>query len=71
MTSVEEFLSSYTPQVQELVQKTRVLIQKTLPNALEFVDAALKNNRLWLQPKIRLDLVCAIAPYKTYLNIIL
>ena len=69
MTSVEEFLSSYTPQVQELVQKTRVLIQKTIPNALEFVDVPSKIIAYGYSPKYA-DLVCAIAPYKTYLNII-
>lgn len=62
MTSVEEFLSSYTPQVKELVQKTT-------PNALEIVDAPSKIIAYAYSPKYA-DLICAIAPYKTYLNII-
>jgi hypothetical protein len=69
VTSAEEFLSNYSPKVRELAYKTRALIQKIIPNAQEFVDPPSKIIAYGCSPKYA-NLICAIAPYKTYVNLI-
>ena len=64
-----EFLGQYTPEVQELVLKTRTLVSRQLPGAQEMVDIPSKIIAYGYGPKYK-DLVCAIAPYKGYINLI-
>ncbi len=68
MSSVDEFLSKYPPEIGELAFQTRALIQKLLPDVLEMVDPSSKIIAYGYSPKYA-DLICAIAPYKTYLNL--
>jgi hypothetical protein len=67
--SFQEFLSSYSPQVQELALHICALIHRVLPNALEIVDKPSKIIAYGYSPKYS-DLICAIAPYKTHVNLI-
>lgn len=69
MDASEEFLSPYPPSVQALAKKAKILIQMTIPDATEYVDVSSKIAAYGFSPKYA-DLVCAVAPYKTYVNLI-
>ena len=64
-----DFMGQYTKKVQELIHKTRTLISRLLPGAQEMVDSPSKVIAYGFSPKYK-DLVCAIAPYKEYINLI-
>lgn len=68
-TTAEEFLAAYSPEVRELALQTRALVFESLPDAIEFVDPPSKIIAYGFSSKYA-DLVCAIAPYKTYVNLI-
>lgn len=68
-TPAEEFLAAYSPEVRDLALKTRALVQEVIPTALEIVDPPSKIIAYGFSRKYA-DLVCAIAPYKTYINLI-
>lgn len=70
MVEFEEFLSSYPLNVQLLAKRAQALIEKTIPDVQEFVDAPSKIVAYGFSPKYT-DLVCAIAPYKNYINLML
>jgi len=65
----EEFLSTYSPAVKVLVFKTRRLIHRLIHEVFEMVDASSKIVGCGYSPKYA-DLICAIAPYRTYINLI-
>jgi len=65
----EEFLSRYSPAVKVLAFETRSLIRRLIPEAFEMVDAPSKIVAYGYSPKYA-DLICAIAPYRTYINLI-
>jgi hypothetical protein len=67
--SLGEFLSPYTPDVRELVLKARHLVMDVLPEAIELVDPPSKIVGYGYGRRYA-DLVCAIAPYKSYVNLI-
>jgi hypothetical protein len=64
-----DFMGQYTLEVQELIYKIRTLISSQLPGATEIVDNPSKIIAYGYSPKYK-DLVCAIAPYQGYLNLI-
>ena len=68
-TSLEEFLASNIPEVRQLVLKTRALVLTVIPQAIEQVDPPSKIIAYGFGLKYG-DLICAIAPYKTYVNLI-
>jgi hypothetical protein len=68
-TTFEQFLSSYSPEVQELALQTRKLVLEVIPKALEMVDPPSKIIAYGFSSRYA-DLVCAIAPYKSYVNLI-
>jgi len=55
--------------VKVLAFETRRLIQRLIPEAFEMVDAPSRIVAYGYSPKYA-DLICAIAPYSTYLNLI-
>jgi hypothetical protein len=67
--SVEEFLTTFTPEVFQLALKTRQLVLETLPGILEMVDPPSKIIAYGSSRKYY-DLICAIAPYKAHDNLI-
>jgi len=67
--SLEEFLISYNPEIRQLVLKTRALVLDVIPQAIEQVDPPSKIIAYGFGSKYA-DLICAIAPYKTYINLI-
>lgn len=67
--SLEQFLAQYPPEVRDLALQTRALILDALPGAVELVDAPSRIIAYGYGKKYA-DLVCAIQPYKTYLNLI-
>jgi len=62
-------LSRYSPAVKVLAFETRSLIRRLIPEAFEMVDAPSKIVAYGYSPKYA-DLICAIAPYRTYINLI-
>ncbi len=67
--SFSEFLSRFSPEVINLAARIRAIILETIPDVLEIVDppsgiAAYGFGRKYSH------LVCAIAPYKSSLNLI-
>src|SRR4030067_2414955 len=68
-TALEEFLASNIPEVRQLVLKTRALVLTVIPQAIEQVDPPSKIIAYGFGLKYA-DLICAIAPYKTYINLI-
>ena len=67
--SPEEFLSSYSPEIQQLALKARALVLETIPGVLEMVDPPSKIIAYGFSPRYA-DLVCAIAPYTGHVNLI-
>lgn len=69
MTELDSFLSLYSPEVRALALQTRALVLDALPGAIEMVDPPSKIIAYGYSIKYA-DLVCAIQPQKTYLNLI-
>jgi hypothetical protein len=67
--SVNEFLASYSPEVQALAWHIRALVLEAIPGVVEVVDPPSKIIAYGFGLKFA-DLICAIAPYGTYLNLI-
>jgi len=67
--TLDEFLSSYTLEVQALVMQTRAVVLEVLSGAEEQVDPPSKIIAYGYGKRYA-DLVCAIAPYKSYVNLI-
>ena len=68
-STIEDFLAPYNPEVCDLVWKTRALVLAVIPQAIEQVDKPSKIIAYGFGLKYA-DLICAIAPYKTYVNLI-
>jgi len=66
--NLEEFLAQYSPVVRELALKTRALILSAFPGALEMVDPPSKIIA-YGRGRSYADLVCAIAPFAAYVNL--
>ena len=64
-TGIQAFLASYPPEVRDLALKLRALVFEVIPNALEHVDADDKIIGYGLSLK-KADIICAIAPYTSY-----
>jgi len=67
--TAEEFLSSYSPQVQQLAWQARALVLEAIPGVQEIVDPPSKIIAYGFSPRYT-DLVCAIAPYTGHVNLI-
>ena len=64
-----EFLGDYSPEVQVLIHQVRTMLASELPGVQEIVDIPSNIIAYGYTPKYK-DLVCAIAPYKGYINLI-
>ena len=64
-----EYLSRFDPEIHDLAARMRAIIMETIPNAQEMVDPPSGIVAYGFGKKYS-HLVCAIAPYKTYLNLI-
>ena len=69
-TALEEFLDSSTPEVRALALKTRQLILDVILEAEEVVDPPSRIIAYGFGRKYS-DLICSIAPYKAYVNLII
>ena len=69
MDEFESFMQSYSEAVAALAYAARNFLKDILPDSIEIVDAPSKIIAYGFSPKYA-DLICAIAPYKTYINII-
>lgn len=67
-TSLDAFLVQYSSQVQELVRQLRILVLEVFPDAIEQVDPPTKIIAYGFGVGYA-QLVCAIAPYKSYTNL--
>ena len=67
--ALTEFLEHYPAEIRALVFETRSLILSVIPNAVELVDPPSKIIAYGLGQKYA-DLICAIAPYAKYINLI-
>lgn len=67
--SLEDFLKTYPPEIGELAFSTRSLILRVVPDAVEIVDPPSKIIAYGFGQKYA-DLICAIAPYPKYINLI-
>lgn len=66
--TLEEFLAPYSPEVKDLVMQARLRVNDTIPGLIEIVDPPSKIIAFGFSSRYR-DLVCAIALYKTYVNL--
>jgi hypothetical protein len=64
----DAFLSAYTPAIQNLILQTRALIVEVIPDAIEQVDPPSRIIAYGYSSRNK-DLICAITPYRTYLNL--
>lgn len=64
-----DFISAYTPPVRELALAARDLVLQVLPGAVEQVDPPSKIIAYGFGTRYQ-DLVCAIAPYTSHVNLI-
>jgi hypothetical protein len=62
------FLASYPPQIQKLALDLRALVLSVLPSAIEQVDPPSKIIAYGID-RTYAGLVCAIAPYRTHVNL--
>ena len=67
--SLDDFLAQYNPQVQELTLLARALVLEVFPDALEQVDPPSKIIAYGFGIRYA-QLVCALAPYQSYTNLI-
>ncbi|HEY3344624.1 MAG TPA: DUF1801 domain-containing protein [Anaerolineaceae bacterium] len=65
---MDSFLALYNPAVQRIAVAARSLILEVMPGAIEQVDAPSKIVAYGYGTKYA-DLICAIAPFKTYVNL--
>lgn len=66
---LEQFLDQYPPAVRELAMRARVLVLDALPGVIELVDPPSKIIAYGYSSKYA-DLVCAIQPHASYINLI-
>ena len=65
---LDQFLAAYTPEVRDLVLRTRALITRLLPGAIEQVDLPSKIIA-YGYGRSYASLICAIALQKSYVNL--
>lgn len=68
MTSLDEFLSTHTPPVQEMALKTRELVLSLFPDAVKQIDVPGKLLGYGTAPTYA-GTVCVIMPLKDSLNL--
>ena len=68
--TVDEFISSFTPEIQNIILRARLLILDIIPNAVEIVDPP--SNIIAYGSGTRYkDMICALAPYPDHVNLML
>jgi len=68
MTTIEKFLTHFTPPVQEIALQVRDIAKTMLPNALEFVDSGDQVIRYATGTK-RTDIIVYISAHKDSVNL--
>ena len=66
--TVEEFLATYPPHVQEIALKTRALVREVLPDALEMIDLPAKLIGYGTENSYK-GTICVISPYANHVNL--
>ena len=66
--TVEEFLSTYPPHVQEISLKARALVREVLPDALEMIDVPAKLIGYGTENSYN-GTICVISPYTNHVNL--
>ena len=66
--SVEEFLATYPPHVQEIALKARALVREVLPDALEMIDVPAKLIGYGTENSYK-GTICVISPYTNHVNL--
>ena len=66
---LSDFLNLYPSEVREMAIKARALILEVIPGAVEIVDAPSNIVAYGLGRKYA-DLICAVQPQKSYVNLI-
>jgi hypothetical protein len=67
--TLDRFLGLFPPEVRDLALQARELVQGALPGAIEVVDPPSKIIAYGYGQKYK-DLICAIAPTSSYVNLI-
>jgi hypothetical protein len=68
--TVDEFISSFTPEIQNIILRTRSLILELIPNANEIVDRPSNIIAYGIGTRYK-DMICALAPYPDHVNLML
>ncbi len=66
--TIEEFLETYPPTVQEIAVKTRLLVRDVMPDALEMMDVPGKLIGYGTANTYK-GTICVIMPYSNYVNL--
>jgi hypothetical protein len=66
--TVEEFLATYPPHVQEIALKARALVLDVMPDVLEIVDVPGKLIGYGTENSYR-GTICVIIPYTNHVNL--
>jgi hypothetical protein len=68
--TVEEFISSFTPEIQAIILRARALILELIPDAIEIVDPPSNIIAYGIGTRYK-DMICAIAPFPNHVNLML
>ena len=66
--TVEEFLATYPPHVQEMALRVRALVREVLPDALEMIDLPAKLIGYGTKNSYK-GTICVISPYANHVNL--
>jgi hypothetical protein len=67
-TTVEDFLTTYSPEINKLALQVRLLILNLLPDTIEQLDTSAKIIGYGYD-RTYIGMICAIAPQKSYVNL--
>jgi len=67
-TTVEEFLATYPPHVQEIALRARALVREVMPDALEMIDVPAKLIGYGTENSYK-GTICVIMPYSNHVNL--
>jgi hypothetical protein len=68
--TIDEFISSFTPEIQNIILRARLLILDIIPNAVEIVDPPSNIIAYGIGTRYK-DMICALAPYPDHVNLML
>jgi len=66
--TIEEFLTTYPPHVQEIAAKARALVHDVMPDALEMMDVPGKLIGYGTENSYK-GTICVIMPYSNHVNL--